>query len=283
MGNYCRDWAEEAEKDTAKGIMGASDSEYNQQIANAIQIQISKLYPNAKIVDAKWVGAEAYDDKGDIKVYLSDGTEVPVELKVSYKGGSGTKANPSQAIFTKKVSSDITSYADYDKQLGLLDKRFQLVENKIGRSIESNADWGRVLREFRKTEPEVLEQVADITGPGQEAYAEYAATELNNNLEQLNILVEDILSGDNTTSEFSSDSELMYCVVKHYESKKQTVSFYDFSEMDSVVTEVVNSGKSIKMLNQHGKEVLRFSVLWKNICQGGQTPCFTVFVGNAYS
>ena len=59
--------------------------------------------------------------------------------------------------------------------------------------------------------------------------------------------------------------------------------FYDFSEMDSVVTEVVNSGKSIKMLNQHGKEVLRFSVLWKNICQGGQTPCFTVFVGNAYS
>ena len=58
----------------------------------------------------------------------------------------------------------------------------------------------------------------------------------------------------------------MYCVVKHYESKKQTVSFYDFSEMDSVVTEVVNSGKSIKMLNQHGKEVLRFSVLWKNIC-----------------
>ena len=225
MGNYCRDWAEEAEKDTAKGIMGTSDSEYNQQIANAIQIQIAMLYPNAKIVDAKWVGAEAYDDKGDIKVYLSDGTEVPVELKVSYKGGSGTKANPSQAIFTKKVSSDITSYADYDKQLGLLDKRFQLVENKIGRSIESNADWGRVLREFRKTEPEVLEQVADITGPGQEAYAKYAATELNNNLEQLNILVEDILSGDNTTSEFSSDSELMYCVVKHYESKKQTVSF----------------------------------------------------------
>ena len=47
-----------------------------------------------------------------------------------------------------------------------------MVENKIGRSIESNADWGRVLREFRKTEPEVLEQVADITGPGQEAYAD---------------------------------------------------------------------------------------------------------------
>lgn len=281
MGIYCRDWAEESEKDTAKGIMGTSDSEYNQQIANAIQIQISMLYSNAKIVDAKWVGAEAYDDKGDIKVYLSDGTEVPVELKVSYKGGSGTKANPSQALFNKKVSNTILGYSDYDKQLGLLDQRYQLVEGLIGRSIESGADWGRVLREFRKTNPAVLEQVASITTPGQSAYAEYAATELNNNLEQLNILVQDILSGDNTTSEFSSDSELMYCVVKHYESKKQTVEFKDFSEMDSVVSKVVNSGQSIKMLNQHGKVVLRFSTTWKNICQGGATPCFTVFTGDA--
>ena len=281
MGIYCRDWAEEAEKDTAKGIMGTSDSEYNQQIANAIQIQISMLYSNAKIVDAKWVGAEAYDDKGDIKVYLSDGTEVPVELKVSYKGVSGTKANPSQALFNKKVSNTILGYSDYDKQLGLLDQRYQLVEGLIGRSIESGADWGRVLREFRKTNPAVLEQVASITTPGQSAYAEYAATELNNNLEQLNILVQDILSGDNTTSEFSSDSELMYCVVKHYESKKQTVEFKDFSEMDSVVSKVVNSGQSIKMLNQHGKVVLRFSTTWKNICQGGATPCFTVFTGDA--
>ncbi len=283
MGIYCRDWAEEAEKDTAQGIMGVSDSEYNQQIADAIKQQIATLYPDQDITEAQWVGAEAYDDKGDIKVFLDHFTEVPVELKVSNAGGSGTKANPSQAIFTKKVNENIISYSEYDKQLGLLDKRFKLVEDKIGRSIESNADWGRVLREFRNTEPEVLEQVADITTPGQAAYAKYAATELNNNLDQLNILVQDILSGDNTTSDFSSDSELMYCVVKHYESKKQSVSFYDFSEMDSVVTEVVSSGQSIKLLNQHGKEVLRFSVTWKNICQGGQTPCFTVFVGNAYS
>ena len=281
MGIYCRDWAEEAEKDTAQGILGTSDSEHNQQIADAIKVEVTRLYPNTTIADAKWVGAEAYDDKGDIKVFLADGTEVPVELKVSYKGGSGTKANPSQALFNKKVSNTILGYSDYDKQLGLLDKRYQLVEGLIGRSIESGADWGRVLREFRTTNPAVLEQIADITTPGQSAYAKYAATELNNNLEQLNILVQDILSGDNTTSEFSSDSELMYCVVKHYESKKQKVEFKDFSEMDSEVSEVVNSGQSIKMLNQHGKVVLRFSVLWKNICQGGATPCFTVFTGDA--
>ena len=77
MGNYCRDWAEESQKDTAKGIMGTSDSEYNQQIANAIPSRLGYAYTNAKIAfHAKWVGAEAYDDKGDIKVYLSDGTEV---------------------------------------------------------------------------------------------------------------------------------------------------------------------------------------------------------------
>ena len=281
MGVYCRDWAEEAEKDATQGILGTSDSEHNQQIADAIKVEVTRLYPNTTIADAKWVGAEAYDDKGDIKVFLADGTEVPVELKVSFGGGNGTKANPSQALFNKKVSNTILGYSDYDKQLGLLDKRYKLVEGLIGRSIKSGADWGRVLREFRKTNPAVLEQVANITTPGQSAYAKYAASELSNNLEQLNMLVQDILSGDNTTSEFSSDSELMYCVVKHYESKKQAVEFKDFSEMDSVVTEVVNSGQSIKMLNQHGKVVLRFSTTWKNICQGGATPCFTVFTGDA--
>ena len=75
MGNYCRDWAEEAEKDTAQGILGTSDSIYNQQIADAIKVQVAEQYPNSTIADAKWVGAEAYDDKGDIKVFLADGTE----------------------------------------------------------------------------------------------------------------------------------------------------------------------------------------------------------------
>ena len=281
MGIYCRDWAEAAEKDVAQGILGSSDSEHNQKIGDSIKVEVGRLYPKTTIVDAKWVGAEAYDDKGDIKVHLSDGTEVPVELKVSFGGGSGTKANPSQALFNKKVSNTILGYSDYDNQIGLLDKRYKLVEEVVGRRIESRADWKRLLREFRKTKPALLEQVAKITKPGQSAYAEYAASELNNNLEQLNMLVQDILSGDNTTSEFSSDSELMYCVVKHYESKKHTVEFKDFSEMDSVVTEVVNRGQSIKMLNRHGKVVLIFSVTWKNICQGGATPCFAVFTGDA--
>ena len=75
-----------------------------------------------------------------------------------------------------------------------------------------------VLRES-KTEPEVLEQVADTT-----VHKKHTESMPQLNLTitwQLNI-VEDI-SGDNTTQ--SGDPELMYCVVKHYESKKQTVRF----------------------------------------------------------
>ena len=39
MGIYCWDWAEEAEKDTAQGILGTSESEHNQQIADAIKVE----------------------------------------------------------------------------------------------------------------------------------------------------------------------------------------------------------------------------------------------------
>lgn len=175
------------------------------------------------------------------------------------------------------------SYTDYDKQMGLLDKRYSLVEDKIGRPIRNASDWAKVLREFRVTDPAVLEQVAEITAPGQSGYASYAAEQLNNYLDSVNAIVSDILAGNNTTSASSSDSEMLYCVVKYYEDKKQQVNFYDFTDMDSTVTQVVSSGQSIKMLNKHGNVVLRFSVTWKNICQGGQTPCFTVFVGNAFN
>jgi hypothetical protein len=52
--------------------------------------------------------------------------------------------------------------------------------------------------------------------------------------------------------------------------------------MDRNVTKVEATGKSIKFVNASGKDVVRFSVTWKNICQGGSTPCFNVFIGNAF-
>jgi hypothetical protein len=60
------------------------------------------------------------------------------------------------------------------------------------------------------------------------------------------------------------------------------VDFFDFTDMDRHVTKVEATGKSIKFVNASGKDVVRFSVTWKNICQGGSTPCFNVFIGNAF-
>ncbi len=77
-------------------------------------------------------------------------------------------------------------------------------------------------------------------------------------------------------------NDLIYCVVKNFENSKQSVEIYDFDDMDSKVANVISVGKSIKIQNKMGKDILRMSVHWKNICQGGSTPCFNGFVGNAY-
>ena len=53
MGNYCRDWAEEASRKIQQKVCGhVLDSEYNPQIANAIPT-IGMLYLMLKLLDAK--------------------------------------------------------------------------------------------------------------------------------------------------------------------------------------------------------------------------------------
>lgn len=279
MGKFERDWAELAEKNTAAGIRGEAVDTADQQIADAVRNHIEAEF--GQTVDtAVWVGSESYDDAGDIHVFLKDGTKIPVELKASKAGGSGTKANPSTNIL-KKYIKDVTNYPDYDESLGLLAKRYELVEKITGVRPTKAAHYGAVLRELRNTQPAVLEQIAAITSPGQEAYAKYAANQLNTNLTAAQQLVDDILEGNNTTQQSATDN-LVYCVVKHYQSTRQTVEFYDFAQMDSAVARAVSEGKSIKLQNSAGYDILRFSVTWKNICQGGATPCFNIFVGNAY-
>ncbi len=167
--------------------------------------------------------------------------------------------------------------------MGLKKERFALVEERIGRTLKNNSDYAKTLRNIRDSEDEVfLDIISKITSPGQEKYAEYAATCMNKYLSEVNRWVNMLLSGNNTTKTAANNSDLVYCVVKNFQSKKQTVEFYDFTDMDSNITKVVASGKSIKLQNKSGKDVLRLSVTWKNICQGGQTPCFNIFVGNAF-
>jgi hypothetical protein len=279
MGKFERDWAELAERNTAAGIRGETVDTADKKIADAIRTHVEAEF--GQTVDtAVWVGAEAYDDAGDIHVFLKDGTKIPVELKTSRENGSGTKANPSTNIL-KKYISGVVNYPDFDASLGLLDKRYELVESITGTRPAKAAHYGKVLRELRGTQPTVLDAIAEITAPGQEAYARYAAEELNTNLAAAQQLIDDILEGNNTTQQSATDN-LVYCVVKKYQTAGQTVEFYNFAEMDSAVARVVSEGKSIKLQNAAGYDILRFSVTWKNICQGGATPCFNIFVGNAY-
>jgi len=282
MGENERSWAEEAEIAVTKALNNAEVDDYFYLIADDIKQHINTVY-NSKVESAKWTGGNSYADKGDIKVILINDIELAVETKFSFENGSGTKANTSTAILKKYINKDIKTYPQFDEELGLKKERFALVEERIGRTLKNNSDYTKTLRNIRDSEDEVfLDIISKITSPGQEKYAEYAATCMNKYLSEVNRWVNMLLSGNNTTKTAANNSDLVYCVVKNFQSKKQTVEFYDFTDMDSNITKVVASGKSIKLQNKSGKDVLRLSVTWKNICQGGQTPCFNIFVGNAF-
>ena len=278
MGKYQRDWAEEAEIEVANGLNNLPVNEYIVPIVDQIRKYIAENYKE-DIFKAEWAGGNDYADRGDVHVFLKSSTKVPIELKFSKETGSGTAKNPSTTIFKKKLNIDIKSYPEFDSELGLKLKRFRLVENKIGRALKNDADYKRQLRHYRDTLDPIIDVIADITAPGQVAYAEYASKKLNNYLTEVNTLV-NLLLGSNDAK--IAQQDLVYCVVKKFGSKKQTVEFQDFTSMDRTITRVESVGKSIKFLNKNGKDVLRFSVHWKNICQGGATPCFNVFIGNEY-
>jgi hypothetical protein len=136
------------------------------------------------------------------------------------------------------------------------------------------------MRVTNEAEFDVLkEQLSFITGPGQVAYAQYAAEQLTQHLANVNILVNSILGSND---KFVVRQDMLYCVIKYFESDKQTVEFYDFLDMDRTISNITSEGKSIKFQNSKNRDVLRFSVHWKNICQGGATPCFNVFIGNEF-
>ena len=278
-----RDWAEEAEINVTDAINGNTASIHIKSISNNIIDYILKNY-NCKIDYAKWVGNNSYDDKGDVHVFLLDKSKIPVELKFSRNKGSGTKANSTTAILKKRINSNIKTYPEFDENLGLKEQRYQLVSKKIGKSLKRTAEYNRALRSIRdNNELAFLEDIAKITSPGQEKYAIYAAKELNKNLDKVNLWVKTILDGNNTTADVDITDNLVYCVIKNFEKNNQTIEFYDFTDMDSNITYVTSVGKSIKLQNKSGKDVRRLSVTWKNICQGGATPCFNIFVGNAFT
>jgi len=273
MGRHERSWVEAAEQAVTEGLNGHEQSAAIAAVVAEIQQRVGLGY-----LRAVWVGGDNYKDPGDVHVIWPDRID-RIELKFSHGSGSGTAKNISQKTLNKKIDNSILSYQDWDRSLGLQAQRYSLVEQRIGRKLSTASDYCHQLRLFRAAQDPIIQQISEITGPGQESYAEYASGQLNLYLDKVNGLVHDILG---TSDLDDSQQDVLYCVIKNFESDRQTVEFFDFTDLDKFITHVENTGKSIKFLNKNGKDVLRFSVTWKNICQGGSTPCFNVFVGNAF-
>lgn len=267
-----RVWAEPAEKEVAIALNGGTTATHITNIANEIKSQIVAHFPNEKIVKASWIGGDDYGNVGDVRVELTSSI-IPIELKFSLEQGRGTAKNLSAKLFQKRIDPSIMSYIEYDKSFGYKKQRFDLIESLTGKTYKRDNAYHADLRVFRDTKPEVLDKIADITAPGQEGYAKYVANECNKYLDKVNILVQSLLN--------KQVSDMMYCVVRNFNTSTQAVEFMDFDKENTVV-KVVASGKSIRCFNSNGKDVVRFSVHWKNICQGGKSPCFNVFIGNEY-
>lgn len=274
MGTHQRDWAEQAEIDITAGLNGLPVNDSIQRIVNTIHTQIKKMYPNEVFKKAHWVGGDNYKDPGDVHVEFASGKKEKIELKISLAKGNGTAKNLGAKTFNKKVSKNIKGYLEFEQDYK--QQRYDYLGSLISRKFNTASAY---CIELRKQPDTVKDKIAIITAPGQEAYAKYAATELNNYLKEVNLLVNNIL---NVSGVEEPKQDILYCVVQSFNSKYQTEEFYDFADMDRTITKIEATGKSVKFYNAKGKDVIRFSVHWKNICQGGSTACFNVFIGNAY-
>ena len=283
MGTLQRDWVEIAEQEVANAFTKKSKSKYINSIKKDIESDINKNYPNDDINHAEWIGAEDYSSKGDNRVYLKSGREVPVELKFSKTKGSGTKFNPTTNILKKYITDPrLQSYPEYDEMLGLKKIRYDMVESLVGHKMNSAVEYEDNLTAIREINKPFIKSIADVAKAGAIGYAVDTSKIMNEHLEGVQKMVDNVLDGNNTTTDVEITNDLIYCVVKNFENSKQSVEIYDFDDMDSKVANVISVGKSIKIQNKMGKDILRMSVHWKNICQGGKTPCFNGFVGNAY-
>lgn len=273
MSGHHRDWAEKAEKQVTNALNREDTSTYIQRIALAIQIKINKPY-----VKAVWVGSEEYNRKGDVHLHQEDGTIIPIELKFSKEKGSGTKANTTTEIVKDFLSEEVQSYPEFDEQFRK--ERYNYLGNIVGLEL-SKKQYETALRKFRESKRSVLTEIENNAKRSAESYASYLADKMNNNLNEVTSFAIEILKGNNTRKKSKLNEELVYCVVKNFNKENQSVSFYDLNNTESTICSVKATGKTIRLLNQSGKDVLRLSVHWKNICQGGANPCFNIFLGEA--
>lgn len=271
MGKNERKWAELVEMRVAAAIDGdIKDATHGDIVAaEAIVAHIKKVHPDHAVIGATWVGREDYDAKGDVNVILDNGLIIPVELKTSKSGGEGTLGNWGTSKLHKNVDAEISDYPTYETENGYDAYRYEIVGDFLGKKVESRKEYENTLRSLKKTNKNhpVLLSVIECAAESKTHYAKYAGEMINKHIKKTN---------DWLLNEINVD-DLVYCVIKNYGKDNVSAEFKDFNHIK--VASAIAEGFSIKLLDLAGKTIIRFSVHWKNICQGGSTPCFNVFYG----
>ena len=275
MGSYQRGWSDVVESEVSAYLSGdCGVTSYNAAIGDEIKTGLAgKL-----IKSSDWSGKGNYSEPGDIRLTLDDDSMVFVELKCSKNVvGSGTKANLGQASFKNSIP-ELLSYSEFDEKYKKLRYTHILhLTNKENISEIKKSEYENVIRNIRDEYGKVgLSQIVKIATESQEGYAKYIADNSNSYMSGIQAF-SDRLSNSQHESTNNKKHQLLYCVVNSVGKENQTISIKQFTPKK--IHSVVSKGKSIIMLDESKKVVWRISVHWKNICQGGATPCFNVFDG----
>jgi len=263
-----RIWADEVEKNIVNELNNI-DTEHEYA-----KLAATELNNKFNILEAHWTGSGNYDENGDIKL-ITDNGDVFIELKASAKTSGGTTANVSQAFFKDNVHEAL-GYTDYEDNNGITAHR-QLLANTTNKKV-----YEKTLRDSRSTDKILLNQIVSFTNTKKPEYIDFMLPKLNKNKAKLSKLLFLLKNGIHTKDAIKkhSDSKVQDNYYILFITKYNTtpaVRLVNPNKITYNVTNIERAGESSIVFKNKDEALMRFSVHWKNICQGGATPCFTVF------
>ncbi len=293
LSSYHRGIAEDFEK-LLTNYLNNPNSRVPQNI-KFVGDKIKDKFPN--IIEAQHIGSHAYNIEGDILLITKD-KAINLELKTSDTFGRGTLANVSQKLF-QAINPEIIGYQEFHNNYVYNDITFReycwkSVGDNFGVKIKTSAEYQRYLRTLRDAHSEIVDNIVNITNEIKIEYNEYLVNELKSTkdyLYRLTYLVRLLKDGIHTYSEikksldeFKSSEQYIsrskyYVLYVYNVSSNISCQIVDYNKALDTVVDIEANGQSIILKNKDGQTVLRFSTHWKNICQGGATPCFNVFHG----
>lgn len=294
MSSYHRGIAEDFEKKLTSYINNRNTNA--QSNVKLVGDYIIQTFPD--IIEAQHIGSTSYNVEGDI-LLVTESRPINLEIKTSDSFGKGTLANSSQKLFTA-IDPNILGYQDFHnnfiyKNMRFKDYCWKIVGEKVGKKIRTASEYATLLRNLRDSGSEVVDEVVDTTNDIKLEYNSYLIAELKKTpdyLYKLTYLVRLLKDGIHTFSDIRKE----LAEFKGIESYKKRSEYYvvyiynvssdvsceiaDYSKAIDTVYSIDFVGQSIVFKNIDNDIILRFSTHWKNICQGGATPCFNIFHGN---